>query len=456
MRSFDPLQPLADAAMAWELQCVANAPASWWQQRRDQRLGAMLDHASLHSPVYAGAPRHDGSGLERLARWPVVQKHELMRQFDHWVTEPSLRLADLRAFVREPQHIGQLLDERFAVWESSGSSGEPGIFVHDIQALQVYDLLEAFRRPTHWLGLAPLAFVGATHGHFASVCTIERLRRQHPWLASSMRSFSFLQPMAALVEELQRFAPRVLTAYPSIALALAEEAEAGRLRLQLKSVWTGGETLTPAVRSAVQQAFGAPVVNSYGASEFLALAGSCNRGALHLNADWAVLEPVDAQYRPVPPGRFGHTTLLTNLANRVQPLIRYDLGDHVRIEALPCACGSPLPVIEVEGRTDDCLVLRDPQGRRVRLPPLALVSVLENEAEVFDFQLIQYAPDRLRLDLHASAAEGERQWSRAQPALQCYLTAQGLPGVRMSHRCAVDRAAGQSGKTRRIVSLKAD
>ena len=61
------------------------------------------------------------------------------------------------------------------------------------------------------------------------------------------------------------------------------------------------------------------------------------RGSMHLNADWVILEPVDRAYRPVPPGVMSHTVLLTNLANRVQPIIRYDLGDSVVIEPDPCA-----------------------------------------------------------------------------------------------------------------------
>ncbi len=44
--------------------------------------------------------------------------------------------------------------------------------------------------------------------------------------------------------------------------------------------------------------------------------------------------------------------VLTNLANTVQPLIRYDLGDQVTMQTERCMCGSPLPVIEVQGRQD--------------------------------------------------------------------------------------------------------
>jgi hypothetical protein len=74
----------------------------------------------------------------------------------------------------------------------------------------------------------------------------------------------------------------------------------------------------------------------------------------------------------VPRGTTGHTTLLTTLANRVQPLIRFDIGDRIRLPQRACECGSGLPLIEVEGRVDDTLVFDDALGEPVSLLPLAV------------------------------------------------------------------------------------
>src|SRR5204863_10195 len=75
------------------------------------------------------------------------------------------------------------------------------------------------------------------------------------------------------------------------------------------------------------------------------LTNGCPAGpGSHVNADWAILEVVDDEYRPVPPGELGRRVLLTNLSNRAQPLIRYEVNDRVRLDAAgPCACGSRLP-----------------------------------------------------------------------------------------------------------------
>jgi len=159
---------------------------------------------------------------------------ELMARFADWVCDPVLQLDALRAFVADPARIGEAFAGRYTVWESSGSSGVPGLFVQDAQAMAVYDALEALRRPQpwqRWLDPGRFAFVGATGGHFASTVNVERLRRQVPALAERLRGFSFLQPTAALVEALNRWQPQALATYPSAAVLLAEEQAAGRLRL---------------------------------------------------------------------------------------------------------------------------------------------------------------------------------------------------------------------------------
>jgi phenylacetate-coenzyme A ligase PaaK-like adenylate-forming protein len=327
--------------------------------------------------------------------------------------------------------------------------------------MAVYDALEAVRRPalrppTRWLdpwGLRErIAFVGAIGGHFASTVSFERLRRLNPALALNLHGVSFLQPTAGLVAELQALEPGVIATYPSAAMLLAEECRAGRLHLTLREVWTGGETLTPASRRSIAQAFDCAVVNSYGASEFLSLAFECTHGALHLNSDWAILEPVDADGRSVPPGSPGTTTLLTNLANHVQPVIRYDLGDRVTLRSQACGCGSALPVIEVEGRCDDTLHLGGPGCSVVSVLPLAISTVLEDDAGLFDFQLVQRGPCELllRTGLQGPAARATLQ--RARGVLSAFLVRQGADGVQIRCRSGEPMRCGRSAKFRRVVA----
>lgn len=97
------------------------------------------------------------------------------------------------------------------------------------------------------------------------------------------------------------------------------------------------------------------VWDSYNATEAMPLTIPCVLGRFHVNADWMILEPVDADLRPVPFGTPSTTTLVTNLANHLQPIIRYEMGDSVTFSAQRCRCGSPLPVVTVVGRMNDLL-----------------------------------------------------------------------------------------------------
>ncbi|HEY2255401.1 MAG TPA: phenylacetate--CoA ligase family protein [Variovorax sp.] len=444
----------ADVALATRASPQAN------RLRSERRLAEFLAWTGSHSVFYrAHWPKGDAA-VPRLEELPIVRKAELMADFDAWVTDPALGRSAVRGFVSDPGQIGEACLGRYVVWESSGSTGEPGLFVQDAAAMAVNDALESWRRPLLRppSGLDPwglgerIAWVGATGGHFAGTVSVERLRRLNPLLAMRLRSISFLQPIAALVAQLHAFAPAVISTYPSAAVLLAEERLAGRLKLAPREIWTAGECLSAAARRFVQEAFECQVADSYGASEFLSLAFECRRGRLHLNSDWAVLESVDAYGHAVAPGQPGATTLLTNLANRVQPLVRYDLGDRVTLTDLACACGSSMPAIEVDGRDDDTLCFDTGHGSRsVKVLPLAISTVLEEDAGLFDFQLVQQGPHELllRTGLHGEAAQ--LALSKASSVLAAFLARQGAREVHIECHAQETARCGRSGKTMRVV-----
>ncbi len=451
--------------MAADVALAARASAQGLALRRQRRLIELLRTAAERSPLYRRLLAGRAPERWSLADLPAVRKPDLMASFDDWVCDPQLKLAALEDFIARRETLAEPFLGRYVVWESSGSSGEPGIFVQDDAAMAVYDALEAMRRPVlhpgrrlldPWYWRERIAFIGAVDGHFASTVTVERLRRLNPSLSERLRGLSFLQPMSRMVAELQDFNPTIITTYPSQAQALAQEQRAGRLRLQLQEIWTGGEGMTQGVRREVQEAFGCPVVNSYGASEFLPLAAECEFAQLHLNSDWVILEPVDEQGRALPAGLAGATTLLTNLANRVQPLIRYDLGDQVAVHTGRCECGSPLPVIEVQGRCDDILHLGATASSAVAVLPLAVSTVLEHDAGLYDFQLVQQGPGELLLRTPARGEAAAQHLRRARDVLAGFLLRKGAGEVHIHCRSGEPMARARSGKVQRIVAWHPD
>lgn len=449
------------SSVSMDVMAAQRGTAQGIAQRQQVRLSQLLSAALRDSRLYQELMPRGTDARTPLDQLPVVTRGQLMERFDDWVADPRLKLDELRAFTADSDRIAEPWLGRYMVWESSGTTGQPGIFVQDAQAMAVYDALEALRRSAprplaHWMDPLHLserhAFVGVTGGHFASHVSLRRLRNLNPWLAATTRSFSIQEPTADLVRSLNEFAPTILITYPTVAALLAQEAESGRLRIAPREIWTGGETLGAGVRAYVEQRLGGVLRNSYGASEFLAMGWECAHGQMHLNADWVILEPVDERYRPVPPGEPPHAVLLTNLANTVQPLIRYELGDHVTVHAEPCACGSPLPVIEVCGRQDDPLHMAGREGGAVTLLPLALTTVLEDDAGVFDFHLRQIDSRTLVLRLPLEGEAGRAAMARCRSALKAFAAVQGLAPIRVRAELGEPVPRGRSGKACRIVA----
>jgi putative adenylate-forming enzyme len=427
------------------------------------RQDALIDFARAASPFYRQLYEHLPEGSVEWTRLPPVTKSTLMQRFDDWVTDRGVGRAAVDAFLRDTSRIGDLLFDRYAVWKSSGSTGEPGVFLHDRESLASFDLLIAAQVQSPALA-APYALGAMTHAgraaliaatgeHFASISSWQRLARAAR--RDSTLELSVLQPPQTWVDELNRFRPAFLASYPTVLALLAEEQAAGRLRISPTIVWSGGEHLTETARGALERAFGCVVSNEYGASECLSIAFGCRAGWLHVNADWVVVEPVDRDYRPVAPGTLSHTALLTNLANRVAPIIRYDIGDRVVARASPCECGSALPAIRVDGRCDDVLSLRRRDGAIVSLLPLALSTVVEEAAEVHCFQIVQQGDEALSVRM---PDDGPRRrvaaWRAARRALRRWLASHALPNVQVELDTLPPQPEPHSGKLRQVLARR--
>lgn len=459
----DPLLPVFEqwrtAALAAQSLWVRSLGAVAIAAAANARFDALVRFARSHSPFYreAWAPLPDGQ--LKLAELPVVTKRALMTSFDDWCTDRSVTRAAIDSFLAQRSHIGERFLGRYIVWTSSGSTGEPGIFVQDGNALAAYDALVSAQlagsgfAECDWQAVAKqggrAALITADTDHFASIASWRRVASGKPWL--DMRSFAVTQPVADIVRALNAYQPAFVSSYPTVLCLLAEEQAAGRLAIRPAALWSGGEGLSARARIEIQRAFGCPLQNEYGASECLAIAHGCREGSLHVDADWVILEPVDREFRPTPPGELSHTVLLTNLANTLQPIIRYDLGDSVRIKADACTCGSPLPAIQVEGRSDDVIALRTREGGLQHLVPLALTTVVEDAAGVHRFQIVQTAPDRLCLRL--TDTDRARAGAAATAALRAYLDRHALSNVELVLEPGEPQPERRGGKLRQVVAM---
>jgi phenylacetate-CoA ligase len=425
-----------------------------------ERLRALIAYARAYSPYYRDLYRGLPAGIDDLSALPIVTKPDLMAHFDEWVTDPAVTRAGAEAFAADPALIGNRYLGRYAVWTTSGTTGEPGLFIHDRRSVLIYAALVPLRgyrwitpaMAVYLLARGRAAALIATEGHFAINDWLERWRlSMSPSKRSRIQLMSVLTPLDELVRKLNAFQPDLLLGYPSAIKMLAAEQKAARLRIAPRLIGPGGEGLDAATRAEIEDAFHQSPRDNYGASEFPYAAFECDHGWLHVNADWVILEPVDADYQPVPPGQPSHTTLLTNLTNRVQPLIRYDLGDSITVRPEPHPCGSSLPAIHVEGRTGDTLRLRAPSGASVAIPPLAIGAVMEETPGVYRAQITQTAPDALVVRLEATpGADQAKAWAEMKRRLRAYLAAQGVSAISLTLAEEPPQQEPTGGKFRQV------
>jgi phenylacetate-coenzyme A ligase PaaK-like adenylate-forming protein len=151
-----------------------------------------------------------------------------------------------------------------------------------------------------------------------------------------------------------------MIAYPSILPDLVHEARAGRLRIAPRFIISASEPLLPEIRAVAEETWGVSLMNWWASSEAGGMGISCGRGrGMHLSDDLIIVEPVDDEGRPVPPGVRSAKIYLTNLYNPLLPLIRFEITDQITLipDDEPCPCGSAHRRLEdVQGRLDDLFV----------------------------------------------------------------------------------------------------
>ncbi len=106
---------------------------------------------------------------------------------------------------------------------------------------------------------------------------------------------------------------------------------------------------------------------------------------MHITAEDIIVETIGADGRPVAAGESGEI-VVTHLASRDFPFIRYRTGDFGVLDTQLCACGRGLPLLrEIQGRSTDFVVAAD----GTLMHGLALIYVIRDLPGIAAFKIIQ-------------------------------------------------------------------
>jgi phenylacetate-CoA ligase len=359
-----------------QLQAFERLPLDAQQKMHVQQLGRLMSHAWRHSPFWrerlasVSERTPGGKGIVSLSMLPVLTRNDLQGAFE------AMR-AHLPGW--KPNMVHQT--------RTSGSTGRP---VRSERFLPLYWPLHCAMLLTdnRWHRRdadQPIAvIVDAPDGRHPAWDDVSRmLGHEGP---THLRNLIEHDP-DTLVPWLADVKARYLATTPTMAMRLAEIAIARGVRISLAQIITFGETVKPELRQIVQNAFGARVTDRYSCEELGALALQCPKhDHYHVMAASVIVEIVDDQGHPCPPGEPGRV-LLTGLQSFAMPLIRYEVGDYAEWGE-PCDCGLTLPVIaRIWGRERSFIRLPDGSLRLARLTG----EYWREIAPVGEYRVVQYA-----------------------------------------------------------------
>lgn len=340
---------------------------------RDARLAAFVRHAALTTPYYRelfralGAVPEDFRGLEDLRRLPLLRKAEVQSRLDDFVSETASRMAVQMA-------------------HTSGTTGAGLRFPVTADAEREHWAVWWRFRGLHGLAFdTPCAYFGGRSVVPLSQRRPPYWRRNYPgrqWLFSGYH----LGPGTArdYLEALRACGCAWVHGYPSLVALLASYALELDMRLALRWVSLGAESVLPQQRRVIREAFGVEPITHYSMAEGVANISQHPDGRFYVDEDFAAVEFV-------PRAEGGHEIVGTNFSNPAFPLLRYATGDVASLpeSARPGAFGRE--VLCVDGRREDYVITKS--GARLG----RLDHIFKDMVHVREAQIRQEHPGAMRL-----------------------------------------------------------
>lgn len=192
-----------------------------------------------------------------------------------------------------------------------------------------------------------------------------------------------------------------LSGYSSMIYEVAKiinNSEMDTSSLNLKMVKGTSEKIFDSYHNQVYKAFGKKIISEYGAAESGIIAFECPEGNMHINMEGVYVEEENGEI------------IVTNLVARSFPIIRYKLGDYIKLKpvSFACPCGLAHPVIEsIQGRVGKLVY-----GKERTYPSLTFYYIFKNLAIHYslelNYQAIQFEKGKLQVNIEQLMSTKEK------------------------------------------------
>ena len=432
--------PLHERLKGHSTVAVRNAleASQWWPAEQlsaaqFEGLAALLRHAGDSVPYYRDLFRR--IGFDPRAMTKLADLGRL----------PFLTKADIRAHT---ESLKSTAATGLARSNTGGSSGEPLVFF--LGKERVSHDVAAKWRATRWWGVDIGDREIVVWGSPIELHAQDFVRRLRDVLMRTRLLPAFEMSDAKLddfVAAIRDVRPSMLFGYPSALARIARHAAAKGVplsRLGIKVAFVTSERLYDDQRIAIEHGFGCPVANGYGGRDAGFIAHACPHGGMHITAEDIIVETIGADGQPVGAGESGEI-VVTHLASRDFPFIRYRTGDFGVLDTRTCDCGRGLPLLrEIQGRSTDFVVAAD----GTPMHGLALIYVIRDLEGVNAFKIIQESLTLTRVQI----VPGEGFGAATREAIVLGLRARLGAQVEVAIEEVTIIAPEASGKYRYVVS----
>ncbi len=327
-----------------------------WNRYAEQELHRMVLHAFNHVPYYRQLWTERGITEERLKKI-TPETIDIL---------PVLEKDDLRKFGRTTL-LSSTLEPGGSFFASSGTTGTPTSILFSKPMHQRWSA--AFEaRIRNWAGLdrsLPRGMIGGRKIVGTAEAKPPYYRYNYFEQQVYFSAYHIAQSTAKdYLQGILKYAPAYMTGYAVSNYLLASFFEKEGLRPPAQqAVITSSEKLTREMRATFARVYGCKTYDSYSGLEACGLISECEQGNLHISPDVGLLEFINAEGQPAKPDERAEL-ICTGFLNKDQPLIRYRIGDHVRLKDGTCTCGRAMPMVhEIEGRDEDVVIT--PDGRQM-------------------------------------------------------------------------------------------
>ncbi|WP_352287847.1 phenylacetate--CoA ligase family protein [Psychrobacter sp. GW64-MNA-CIBAN-0177] len=213
---------------------------------------------------------------------------------------------------------------------------------------------------------------------------------------------------------LNHFQPEFIVGFPSSVYEICKIADSKGLKLRnkVKVFFPTAETVLPEYRELIGKIMGCKLVDQYASSEGAPFILECEAGNMHIHPLTGIFEVVDENMQPAQEGEI----LVTSFTTEGTPLIRYQIGDRIKLapQEKQCLCGSCFPLVEkIEGRSTD--YIQSPTHGKVNLGNIS--NSTKNIAGIIQFQVIQKELDRVNVLVVARPDFVAKEQSKFKKAL---------------------------------------